>query len=150
MPLPCSQPDAITSRSIPGQNGVVYVSSPCRGIRLAETLIHEASHQYFFLGLRELSYCSLNDDVLYYSPFNKLDRPIERILLAYHAFANVLLFYRSVLERTENEPLREFAHATIKDLEGQLPTIGKYIERSPGMLQTGRLLYQTLADRVRL
>jgi HEXXH motif-containing protein len=148
--LPCPQPDVVISRSIPGQNGVVYVSSPCWGIRLAETLIHEASHQYFLLGLRELRYCNLNDDALYYSPFNKLDRPIERILLAYHAFANVLLFYRSVLIHAENDPLHEFASVASRDIEGRLRTLSKYVERSPGIARAGRLLYQTLADRVRL
>jgi len=34
---------------------------------------------------------------LYYSAGVRRDRPLDRILLAYHAFANVLLMYRDVL-----------------------------------------------------
>jgi hypothetical protein len=144
------QPGGVCSGTSSGQNGVTYASSPCRSIRLAETLIHEASHQYFSFGQLEINYCNQNDDSLYYSPYKQLDRPIERILLAYHAFSNVLLFYRAIAARTENEALLAWARNIVKHHEATLRTFGKYLEASPGLMSAGRLMYQTLAEKIYL
>ena len=148
--LPSPGPGLVMSRTVPGQCGVVYVSSSCGSIRLAESLIHEASHQYFFLGSLEMNYCSLADETLYYSSYRQMDRPIDRILVAFHAFGNVLLFYRAVAAQTVDESLYTWAKASATDHERRLKTLAGFIEHSPGVMRAGRLLFQTLADKVRL
>jgi hypothetical protein len=73
--------------------GAAYFSIRCPTVAIAEMLIHEATHQYFYLLAR---YGALDDRSgrMFYSPIKKTSRPIGMILLAYHAFGNVLLFYR--------------------------------------------------------
>jgi len=63
-------------------------------VSLADSLVHEASHHYFYVALRLGPVHDGSDTNLYFNPFLELDRPIDRILLAYHAFSNVLTFCR--------------------------------------------------------
>ncbi len=77
--------------------GVVESSHHPEGIKLAESLVHEASHQHFFLASTLGPVDDGSDAQLYYSPVVRRDRPIDKILFAYHAFSNVLLFYRSCI-----------------------------------------------------
>ncbi|MET0646168.1 MAG: HEXXH motif-containing putative peptide modification protein [Pyrinomonadaceae bacterium] len=89
-----SPPDCMHSGSFEGHFGFTFMTDRHDPVKLAEMLIHECSHQYFSLLTR---FAALTDDDgrLYYSPFVRKERPAERILLAYHAFANVELFYRA-------------------------------------------------------
>ena len=146
--LPVLIEGTVTSRTNPGQNGIVYISSPCWGIRMAESLIHEASHQYYYAGLQELNWTNLEDEKLYYSPYKRMDRPIERILLTFHAFGNVVLFYRQVLATTTNQRLREWTELNLKRHEEDLMPFVGHLEKSPGLTREGRRLFETLAGRV--
>jgi HEXXH motif-containing protein len=74
--------------------GVVQVSFPLGTVLLAETLVHEASHQHLHIVRRLGPFHDGSDRRLYYSPIRKQGRPIEMILVAYHAMVNVVLFYR--------------------------------------------------------
>jgi HEXXH motif-containing protein len=146
--LPIITEGTVTSRTVPGQIGIVYVSSPCWGIRMAESLIHEAAHQYFYAAFQELFWTNLEDEKLYYSPYKKMDRPIERILLAYHAFANIVLFYRKVLATTTQERLRAWTVPNLKRHEEDLAPFSGYLQQSPGLTRDGRRMFETLRDKV--
>jgi HEXXH motif-containing protein len=108
-------------------------------------LIHEASHQYLELLTKLGPTIDPQHKKLYYSPVKQCDRPLHKILLAYHAFANVMLFYRDAaacgladsyfenLQNVLNEELSQLEQPLIKN-EAILP-IGKaliepLIERS--------------------
>jgi len=80
------------------QYGTIHISDNSRVLSLAEMLIHEASHQYFELLNKLGPTVDPAHTELYYSPVKQCDRPLHKILLAYHAFANVMLFYRGVAE----------------------------------------------------
>jgi HEXXH motif-containing protein len=71
-----------------------YVSDTERVAGTAEMLIHEASHQHFHLAAK-IGPVTTDDDgeARFYSPFVRTLRPLSRLLLAYHAFANVCSFY---------------------------------------------------------
>jgi len=84
----------LRSASDPAQPGVVQVSLGCGPIALAEMLVHEASHQHYHLLSRLGAVANGLDRTQYYSPFRKTHRPIDALLVTYHAFANVVLFYR--------------------------------------------------------
>ncbi len=91
-----SPPHAMHSGSFEGFFGMVFMTDRHHPVKSAEMLIHECSHQYFAILTR---YTELTDDDgrLYYSPFVKKERPADRILLAYHAFANVEIFYKKCI-----------------------------------------------------
>jgi HEXXH motif-containing protein len=88
-------PDTLQSCTFDWHLGTCAITASLRPISIAEMLVHESSHQYF--NQVHLSEPLVNPahDGMYYSPFKRRDRPLVRILVAYHAFANVLLFYQT-------------------------------------------------------
>jgi hypothetical protein len=86
-----------SSGSIDLSPGVLCVSNQDHPWALADVLVHEATHQYFYIARRLGRMDDGKDETLYFSPFRNTGRPIYNILITYHAFANVLLFYRAAL-----------------------------------------------------
>lgn len=82
--------NASYSCSNPRSFGVVHLSDTGDAVDLAATLIHETSHQYFHLAncLGQVG----DVQATAWSPFRNEDRPLDGLLSAYHAFANVALF----------------------------------------------------------
>jgi HEXXH motif-containing protein len=125
----------------------VYMTDALEPIMLAEMLVHEASHQYFqiatFLGPVQDG----SDDQLYYSPVVEKPRPVEKILLAYHAFANVILFLRICQSRGLGD--QNFLKSNLRRLEEEVATLQKPLEISNGLTEIGRDLWRPLAERLR-
>ncbi len=140
--------DKVMSGSVPGQPGVVYVSSPLSTLRVAESLIHEAAHQYFHIGELHTRFHTLADAATYWSPYVQKERPIDRILLAYHAFANVSVFYQRVLAGTDDAATVARARFALEQHRPHLHTFREVLERSPGITAPGRALHRTLAARL--
>jgi hypothetical protein len=90
-----SPPGTMHSGSFEGHFGFAFVTARNDPVKMAEMLIHECSHQYFSLLTRFEALTDDDDGRLYYSPFVRRERPADRIMLAYHAFANVEIFYRA-------------------------------------------------------
>jgi hypothetical protein len=84
--------------------GVVALSPGAGAVRVAESLVHEASHQYLFFAGRFARLVAARSVRLYYSPFVGRDRPLDKILLAFHAAANVVAFYWLLRDSEEWEP----------------------------------------------
>ncbi|MFH9355018.1 aKG-HExxH-type peptide beta-hydroxylase [Kitasatospora sp. NPDC017646] len=78
--------------------GLVHMSLPEGAHVVAENLMHEASHQYYHLLLRIGPIHTGEDTALYYSPAVGRPRPLDRLVLAFHAFGNVALLYHRLLE----------------------------------------------------
>jgi HEXXH motif-containing protein len=78
--------------------GIVLISTGSDPVTIAEMLIHESSHQYFHLLARLGPVDDGSDQQEYFSPAVGRPRRLSRILIGYHAFANVLLFYRTLLQ----------------------------------------------------
>jgi hypothetical protein len=99
--------------------GAIAVSACDEPLRACEMLIHEASHQYFHLLARLVA--PVNEDPEFYSPLKNKPRPLSKLMLGYHAFANVYLFYRKCMEVTA---LRDSAlallHAVVRDLDAMV------------------------------
>lgn len=85
-------PGVMRSGSIDGMFGVVHVSTNRSWLRMCEMLVHESAHQYFHL-LSRLVPLSEDPDQMLYSPFVGRQRPVEKVLLAFHAFTNVETMY---------------------------------------------------------
>jgi HEXXH motif-containing protein len=141
-------PERTNSASFAGQLGVIYMSSPLNPVRIAETLVHEASHQYFHLAQSATRLHTLLDETDYWQPYVRAHRRIERILLAYHAFANVVLFHRRLLDSLADDDLRRRAAHALEHHEPNVALLDRYLERSNGLTPAGRSLYRTVAERV--
>lgn len=132
------------SRSARGEHGVIWASFPCSVLHAAEVLIHEASHQYYYMTEHGIWMTNLlNDDRSYLSPYVQKQRRIDRILFAYHAFANVLLFHRRC-----GDPGRNADSQDMKTQAHQLAQVDRYLAESPGLTGAGRALYRALRERV--
>lgn len=86
--------------------GFSYMQSSALDSLMAEQLVHEASHQYFFM-MNMLSPVATGEKK-YYSPIKRAYRTLGQNMAAYHANANMLSFYERLLRaRPSNEALLE-------------------------------------------
>ena len=147
VPVESPAENALQSFSLTGFNGVVFVSFPSPPVKIAEMLVHECSHQYFHFGLLDTLFSNGMDKSLYWSPYVAKDRPIDRILIAFHAFANIVLFYRACLAAGVSE-LSETAEREIAFNLQHLGAMSDYLQRSRGLSPTGRGLFEPLRDEL--
>ncbi|MBL3670872.1 hypothetical protein JL475_33975 [Streptomyces sp. M2CJ-2] len=133
-----------SSRELPG---FVHVSHG-DPLALAEMLVHECSHQYYYLATRAGSVDDGTDTTLYWSPVKQTGRPIANILLAYHAFGNVVLLMRELLASGAGP--RNAIEANEADVVQQLRQLQQGLETTRALTETGLGLYQPLRDALRL
>ncbi len=137
VPVEPPQEGATQSFSLPGVHGVVFASFPTSPLKIAELLVHECSHQYFHFGLLDTLFSNGMDDALYWSPYVQKNRPIDRILIAFHAFANIVLFYRECLAAGESKWSQTAEMEIASNLE-HLVAMSGYLQKSRGLSPTGR------------
>ncbi len=143
--VPIARPDAAhyQSLSLVSLPGVVFVSFPAPPLKIAELLVHESSHQYFHFAQFGTSLTNGKDKRLYRSPYVNRDRPIDRILIAFHAFANVVLFYRACLTMGISE-CRDLVRDEIETNLDRLRPMSDDLERSPGLSPAGRCMFEAI------
>jgi HEXXH motif-containing protein len=154
IPLP-ARSGTLQSWSEDSAPGIITVSlggipSDQRDCAMAETLVHEATHQYFYILRRLGQFDDGTDRNLYFSPFKDTGRPITNILLAYHAFANVALFYRTVLadQSFSKQATAPAAARRLETLEQQLLPLESTLQRAVSITPLGRSLWEPLYDRL--
>lgn len=139
-----SAPNVLYSGNRENQYGTIHISDNFRVLSLAEMLIHEASHQYLELLNKLGPTGDPGHTELYYSPVTQCDRPLHKILLAYHAFANVMLFYRGVAECG----LADSCFANFQNvLNDELRQLEQPLLESDAILPIGRALMEPLIER---
>lgn len=126
--------------------GVVLVSWSANPIEIAEMLVHECSHQYFYLLSRLGPVVDGSDTQHYYSPAVQRSRPLGKVLVGYHAFANILLFYRKLLRNGFAEDpycksMEARLSAEVEILEGPL-------RDNPALTAFGRDICEPLIERL--
>jgi HEXXH motif-containing protein len=146
IPLP-ARPDMINSASGNFAPGVITASNEKLRCVLAEMLVHEATHQYLYILKRLGPIDDGTDETLYFSPFRNMGRPILYILFAYHAFGNVLLFYRMVRERSQDEP-GVYNDQRFEELERKLRTLEVALQTTTALTPLGRALWEPLYTRI--
>jgi HEXXH motif-containing protein len=124
--------------------GEIELSIPTEPAALAETLVHECAHQYLHLAELLGALDNGSDQRLYYSPIKRENRPIRAILVAFHAFANVALFYEAVLagEAPRRAKLYCILHRE-PNLE-HLGVLASHLTSSRGVTQIGDGLWKPL------
>lgn len=140
-----SEPGELASSSSVGTPGAIAMSDAENPMLVAETLVHEASHQYLHAAVRLGPTVDDSDTALYWSPFRRAFRPISAILVAYHAFANVVLFYDD-LERAGVDP--DTAGHLRMPLAASLLEIEPILARSRALTPVGRGLFEPLRRRL--
>ena len=131
------------SASTAQRPGVVESSHHPEAIKNAESLVHEASHQHFFLAEMLGAVDDGSDTKLYYSPVVQRERPIDRILFAYHAFANVMLLYRACLRAgVDTGGFCELEH---DKLSAPLHHLDSTLRATTALTSVGRALWTPLA-----
>jgi HEXXH motif-containing protein len=144
-----AQLSEIRSGSDTDKPGVIQASFPIRTVALAETWVHECSHQYFQILTRVGPVVDGTDPTLYYSPVRQTGRPLDKILLAYHAFANVLLFYRSCAETGMHDP-NGYLEINELRLIPQLRQLEEPLRSTRGLTELGSALWEPLGERIAL
>jgi HEXXH motif-containing protein len=141
-------PGRINSGSNRGAPASSHISTNATPAGLAEMLVHESSHQYYYLLTRLGSADDGSDLTEYYSPVKQRGRPIAYILLAYHAFANVLLMTRRFLEAGVVDE-HGYLERNEEDLPAVLATLEAGLRQTTALTPIGRALWEPLADRIR-
>jgi hypothetical protein len=145
IPLP-PRPGILHSASGKLAPGIISVTNQDLRCALAEQLVHEATHQHLYLLTRLGPMDDGSDETLYFSPFRNMGRPVFYILFAYHAFANVLLFYRTARANgmSDGEP-----GITDQDkLKADLLTLEEALETTKALTPLGRALWEPLREMV--
>ncbi len=139
-------PDTIQSGNFGGCLGMFYVSSSTDPLLVAEMLVHECCHQYYHALCQLEEMVDPADTGTYFSPFVNKQRPLDRILLAYHAFANVYLYYWNYFGKGDFEPGRRVG---IADLVRDTDSVQRILEQQRAKLTpVGDCLFQPLFERM--
>ncbi|EGF32842.1 hypothetical protein IMCC9480_1789 [Oxalobacteraceae bacterium IMCC9480] len=146
---PLQAPYRLVSGSWEDVPGFVHMSSPHGGIDIAEILVHECAHQYFYMLQRVGALDDASDSALYWSPPIRKKRPLSRILMAYHALANVQLLYHAVRSNTAN-PAQDTRYVALNepDLQAAIRALDAPLRDNPALTTLGRALYTPLAGRL--
>lgn len=141
--VPVAVPDgAMISGSHTQRWGEIYMTDQLAPLKLAEMLVHECSHQHYFFGGFLARVEDGSDPTLYYSPLKKTGRPLDKILLAYHAFANVILFYRECREQGVETGMEEGA------ILPELEQLAAPLRQTTGLTELGRAFWEPLDARI--
>ena len=117
--------------------GMIYMSV-ADPLVMAENLLHEACHQYVWLASRIEPIVEADHADEYYSPFVGRQRPLEAILLAYHAFGNARLFLQSCANISGVSSRRLYERSQY--LDAGLRTCEAYLVQNPGLTALGRAI----------
>jgi HEXXH motif-containing protein len=148
IPLP-AKPGMLNSGSDQLCPGVICISNQDHRCNLAEMLVHETTHQYLYILNRLGPLDDGTDQTLYFSPFRNTGRPIFFIVLAYHAFGNVLLFYRTAQAHglSADEPGLHIDQR-LQQLEQQLETLEQALQTTTALTPLGRALWEPLYEEI--
>jgi HEXXH motif-containing protein len=125
---------------------LIYMSCVAKPMALAEMLVHEASHHYFNLLCRVGPPDDGTDKNLYFSPAVNRPRPLDRILIAYHAFANISLLYRLCLDGGVADD--GYCRAGLSQMLPQLEQLESPLRDNPALTPVGRALFEPLFSRL--
>jgi hypothetical protein len=126
--------------------GVLNMSPTKAILAVVEMLVHESTHQYLFCAGLLGATDDGSDRRLYYSPVKGCERPISKILVAYHAVGNILLASRALcasLGDTECYHMRN----EVRFLP-QLKTLDDALSSTSALTEIGEAIWLPLRERI--
>jgi len=124
--------------------GTIGVSFPASEFAIAEMFVHEASHQYVHIATRIGPIVDGSDRSMYFSPVKGTERPISAILLAFHAFANVVLFYESCIRHGAGS--EHYCRQNIDRHSEELKTLLRHLRATTALTDIGTSLIEPVLD----
>lgn len=118
--------------------GVFSCVYPYGTEELGETVVHEMSHQYFLMLNAIFPMTNPGDDRLYYSSLKGSARTLDRVLLAYHAAANMTLYWQDRIRVAGWTERRAACLQVMSDHSGDLAS---QLETSDGLSETGAKMF---------
>lgn len=131
-------PGTVHSGSYETRHGFIHASALASIPSSAEMAVHEAAHQYYLLISRLGSVDDGTDGTLYYSPLVEKKRPLNRILFAFHACANILAYYRQC--QAAASPHQEYFARNENVVLSQMKQLGEPLFGNPALTSLGRAL----------
>jgi HEXXH motif-containing protein len=129
-----------------GYPGLVVMSNDHRPWALAEMLVHEASHQYFFMATLLGPVDDGSDLTHHYSPLVGRNRPIDKVLLSYHALGNMTLFFRDCISGGIEDG--GYCLERLTTVTNQMAQVSEVLRDTSALTSVGKALWSPLADRV--
>lgn len=126
--------------------GRVSFSVPAQPAAVAEMLVHESSHLHLAIARRLGDVVNGLDNETYFSPIRGTERPIERVLYAYHAFGNVALFYRRCIESGIQDG--GYCERNLERHRPELETLREGLGRTRGLTELGRVLWRSVEEQL--
>ncbi len=123
----------LSSGSYRSRPGVVHISFPLDPVMVAETLIHESSHQYFLLLNGVVPMVQPGSTTEVFSPIKGCDRPVDRCTLAHHACFNIWDFMRRGVSSRYGDEARQ----SMELMAGFTDVLGRNIQASGCLTDEG-------------
>lgn len=140
---PQKLPGVMQSGSYTWHAGVFSCGFPRSDAYLGEVIVHEISHQYYLLWN---CVCPLVDKATAEDRFSALkgrSRPLERVLLAFHATANMALYWFDYVERFGTSPAVDRPFKMMRD---HCIDFVKELDQAKGLTEAGRHLFEIQRD----
>lgn len=134
----------LMSASVEEFPGLTFLSFPVPAVELAETLAHEASHHHFLALERLTPLHDGTDTSEYFSPIKQKGRPIDRILYAFHAFANAAIYHRNLV-RSRPE-YYELNGRTLDESLERIRIHDGYLAETRALTEAGTALWKPLSE----
>lgn len=125
--------------------GYIHSSYPHGAVEVAELLVHECAHQYYYMLERLGPMDDGSDTRLYWSPPIRKERPLSRVLMAYHALANTLILFDRVLDAGLDTD--GYVAANRDGLREDVETLARPLRGNPALTSIGVALFAPLDER---
>jgi len=135
-------PEVLLSGSDDRRPSVITASANTTIDGMAEILVHEATHQYMYAATKASPLDDGTDTSLYYSPVKGANRPISKILIAFHAVGNVLLLATRLTDLGHDH-----GHYWRKNLDRLVPqatVLDDALAKNKSLTHVGNCLYLPL------
>jgi HEXXH motif-containing protein len=133
----------IASGSSPRRFGGIDLCVPASPTETAEMMIHECSHQYFHMA-SWLGSMVKPGARSYYSPLKKTERPLDRILIGYHAFGNALIAF----DKFRAVGLGEVIAERLNTINAYMEQLSVPVETEDGLSDLGLAFARPLQARL--
>ncbi|WP_111682855.1 aKG-HExxH-type peptide beta-hydroxylase [Winogradskyella tangerina] len=141
-------PSIMESSSLSIKPGEVHISLLVSKVALCEMLIHESSHQHFYKFLAKAKLVRENAPDAYSSVKNT-KRPLILVLLAFHAFSNVLIFYNKFFLKINDKKLLEQANAIYNQTKKDVISLTEsLIQNRTHLTPDGDFLFKELLKKL--
>lgn len=137
---PLTYDDMRQSGSYTSHPGVFSCGFPGGAESIAEVIVHEVSHQNYLLLNAVFPLAQDRDGEKYYSSLKRSERPVSRVFLAYHAAANMALFWDDLSKRMD---LNEYYVAEKTEMSEHATSLGEVLNNATGLTESGALLFKT-------